>query len=475
MSELLKRSMNRFVEDVVKSTNKNLLKKIIVSLIRRIARHKLALPLLVEYAASEVAPLSEKKNQDNKIILLLLNEERYRADIDVLAEHPEVELLSLPSNIQHLINSVWVSELRELSKNNPVAYFKNTDPNVVFIRNNLINFLQGFLSRLQKKIKFDAIATCTFYYRQDKDWEISSQNINIPFFALHKENMKDPVTHEQSILNYKKKYIKFFGTRIFLFNELEKTVLKKANISTDEKLSVVGGLRMDRIFKRTSSGNLKSPARKIVLFSFHHCVGLLDIPEIEGYFNVKGDSGFIEYFDLVHGMVAKYALENPDVEVVIKPKWEHGWNKHIYTAINRVIGVDASSIKNLEITAKIPAQTLIEESSVVIGINSTTLLEAKLYGRRVVVPLFAEAKEKYFDKHVYFHQYLNTFNTPRSPDELLVALDEELNGIAPTRELKKAMINDYLGVYDGHVADRVINIMQQDINEAKSNRNKELL
>ncbi len=464
---MIKQPANRFIDVVIKSKNKGRIKKLAVAIFRRIARQKWVMPLIIKYVVSELTLLSSNKNSDKKIRLLVLNEERYKADLEVLSEHPDVELISLPSAVQHLINSLWVSELRELSQKNPVAYFECKEPAVIEVRNKLAIFLQDFILRLKYKVKFDALVTCTFYYRQDKDWEIAAEKIGIPFFAIHKENMKDPIVHKISIDGYKRKHIKFYGRRIFLFNELEKSVLLNADVSTEDKVSVVGGLRMDRIFKRTDSGDVKEPGRKVVLFSFHHCIGLLDIPDAIRYFSTRRDVGFVEYFDLVHGMVAQFAANNPDVEVVIKPKWEEEWNDHIRNAIERVTGINPDAIPNLKITGKVPAQTLIEESTVVVGLNSTTLLEAKLFGRRVVVPLLAEARGKYFDKHVYFHKYLDTFNTPGSPEEILVALDEELNGISPVRDLNHEMIRDYLGVYDGNVANRMVNIMRSEINVDK--------
>ncbi|MEE9249915.1 MAG: hypothetical protein V3U93_02155, partial [Alphaproteobacteria bacterium] len=142
----------------------------------------------------------------------------------------------------------------------------------------------------------------------------------------------------------------------------------------------------------------------------------------------------------------------------------------IETAIRRTTGLDAETIPNLTITADVPAQTLIEQSAVVVGINSTTLLEAKLFGRPVVVPLFAEAAGKYYDEHVYFQNYLDTFNVARSPEELVEAIDDELAGRAPQRTLPAEMVTDYLGFFDGRTSDRVVALMQSDIESARARR-----
>ena len=106
----------------------------------------------------------------------------------------------------------------------------------------------------------------------------------------------------------------------------------------------------------------------------------------------------------------------------------------------------------------------------VVGINSTTLLEAKLFGRPVVMPLFAEAAGKYYDKHVYFKDYFDTFNVARSPEALIEAIEDELAGRAPRRSMPPEMMAEYLGFFDGKTRTRVVSLMQQDIEAARNRR-----
>ena len=294
--------------------------------------------------------------------------------------------------------------------------------------------------------------------------------VGVPFFALHKENMKDPVIHEASIERYRNSQYKFVGNRIFLFNKLEREVLLKAKVCGEQQISVVGGLRMDGIFHRLKNACVPKPKRQVVLFSFHHCVGLLKIPGLKGFFNDQTDEGFIEYFDQVHGAMAALARDYPDITVYIKPKWSQQWIDQIKMAIDRNKGINADNISNLKITAEVPAQCLIEQSAVIVGINSTTLLEAKLYNRPVVVPLFAEAAGKYYDKHVYFQNYLEVFNVVRSMNDLIPGILAELEGAAPIRKMPKAMVEDYLGFFDGKTCQRVTSLMAEDIQLAKTQR-----
>ncbi len=443
----------------------------LVATLRTLARQPWTLPLLTVYVASQLTPLSPVKRSEGKIRLLVLNEERYRPDLDTLKAHPDVELVSLPSSVQNLVNAIWTSDIRDIIEDDPYAYLRNDDPRVARTRQQLFRFLCRLLVGLAKRAGIDGITSCTFYYLQDRDWEAAGRAMGVPFFALHKENMKDPVAHAAAVEWYRTLCFRFTGDRIFLFNRLEKEILLRSGACSEDRISVVGGLRVDAIHRRVTEGRVSAPKRQVVLFSFHHCVGGLKIPGLKGKFNDRRDAGFVEYFDLVHGRLALLAHEHPDISVVIKPKWENQWADQIKAAIRRQTGLEADDISNLRITAAITAQELIEQSAVVVGINSTTLLEAKLYGRPVVLPLFAEAAGKYFDKHVYFHDYLETFNVARSLDELERAILDELDGHAPARSMPRAMVEDYLGYFDGRVCERVVALMKQDIRAARARRN----
>ena len=49
-------------------------------------------------------------------------------------------------------------------------------------------------------------------------------------------------------------------------------------------MSVVGALRVDDLYRRVSEGEAALPKRQVVLFSSHHCIGLLRIPGLMAQF-----------------------------------------------------------------------------------------------------------------------------------------------------------------------------------------------
>lgn len=459
------------IERLVASDRKEWVGKAAVSIIRYLAQTGFALLVIERYVGQSLELLGGKASAPDCIRLLVLNEERYRADLEVLAARPDVELYALPSRVQLMVNAIWVSEAREISQTDPDAYLHNRHPVIQRARRRLHAFLVKLIPRLARRHRIDGITSCTFYYRQDREWESAGHEVGVPFFALHKENMKDPVTHSATIDRYKRKAFRFAGDRLFLVNQLEKKVILKASCADEARVSVVGALRMDTLYKRVHNPASKMAKNKVVLFSTHHRLGLLEIDGAGSLFNQRRDAGFIRHFTVLHGNFARVAMARPDTEFVIKAKWLGVWHDEIVAAIRETLDLDPDAIPNLTITDSVPAQDLIDAAMVVVGLNSTTVLEAKLAGVPVVVPLFEEAAHKYFASNIYFQKYMDVFTVARTPDELCEHLHRSIDAPRPDQKgLPDAMVQDYLGYFDGQVAERVVTIMKQDIANARQRR-----
>jgi len=68
------------------------------------------------------------------------------------------------------------------------------------------------------------------------------------------------------------------------------------------------------------------------------------------------------------------------------------WRKLVDKAFDEA-GIDVRQLPNLIMDPNLDAQKLILESSVVCGINSTTILEAALAGKPVIVPYFKQLRQ----------------------------------------------------------------------------------
>ena len=165
------------------------------------------------YISNKIIKNKDAIDTEDCINLLILNSERYEADLEVLQAHQYVNLFLLPSNIQHLVNAIWVSDIRNQTIEDPDAYLCNKSKEIIKARDSLKRFLIVFLEKLNRTIEFDALVTCTFYYRQDREWELACSDLFIPFFVLHKENMKDDAIYETYVNRYRERRYKFSGNK----------------------------------------------------------------------------------------------------------------------------------------------------------------------------------------------------------------------------------------------------------------------
>lgn len=447
--------------------DRGIVRTFLLSVVRSILRFDFLNFLIVRFVINNLSVSDVGIQRDpDALRLLVLNEERYRHDLAVLDRRPDVVLLFLPSRIQSLVNAIWLSPIRRFTAADPYIFLRESNSEIISARKSLRRFLKFCIRRLQQEMNIHALVTCTFYYRQDRDWEVACSEIDFPFFVLHKENMKDPVIHDAVIRRYVERGFKFYGTKLFLGNHLEKEVVLKAGCAADSQVSVVGALRMDDLFESVSSRTAPTTDKTVVLFSTHHKLGLLDIEGVSGLFNLVDDRGFVRHFDTLHRAVGALALEYPNVKFVIKAKWLGPWKELVDRAIFNETGYHSDDIHNLLITDSISAHELIASATVVLGLNSTALLEAKLYGIPVIAAVFEEALENYFDTNVYFHNYMDAFSVANSSLELKEYVRSALRGdVLKQKPISEDMIADYLGYFDGNVANRIVDQMKFHIGQ----------
>ena len=160
----------------------------------------------------------------------------------------------------------------------------------------------------------------------------------------------------------------------------------------------------------------------------------------------------------IHVTLARLAADNPDIEVVFKPKPKvlKGWRIHLDMAFAEA-GIDPDAIPNLIIDANLDAQELILNSDVVVGLNTTTLLEAGIAKKPVVVTFFDELQQKaYVDsiKFVEAFDYLDVAGN--SSDMVRLIKGRILDGEISEEDLagRREMFAKYVSDPDGGALDK---------------------
>jgi len=369
-------------------------------------------------------------------VIFVLDLKRFRQDIDILRKETNFCYINFPYKLQDKIIGV-------INKSNI------KDKNV---------WLSKFILCLCNSINSVGFISAGMYYKRHEVWEVSTVKSGKSFYCLHREGVGvDKNMLSNSIKGHLERSRKFKGTKLMVGTKSLKDLLVSVKYLSEDKIVVTGMPRFDKIYletKNVTEGQLKNG---IVLF-FSFFVGTVRNFKETGLYPEK--LGFRKLFDQVHGAAGLYAINHPEAKVVIKMKWYSGDAKsNVDRAIKESTGVYPEMIKNLSIVDDIPAQNLIKKSRVVIGFNSTTLIESILYKKKVIVPMFAEAVQDEFSPDV--SSYGDMFYKAHSKNELIDLIDE----CNKNDKLKfdSSYIEEAIGPYDGHVCRRINKTLSANI------------
>lgn len=424
----------------------------------RLLRNKISVSFISKKLSKKLIFPNKNVTKTDSLRVLILNHERWLFDLAELGKDGSVELVYLPVESQHWFNAIHYMPIKdELNKDPLLHQNPENHKKVLKYKNKFFQYLRFFLPRFCKDNNIKAILTCNFYYKQDKVWDEASEAVGIPFLALHKECLKDELTEEFYIDRYAYRGYSFKGTNLGVYNEREKRIMVKAGVCEAEKIKVLGCMRMDPLIQKPA---MSLPlAKQVVLFSFRHMIAGIK-PKSNMPFDDPQGEGVVKLFEKVHGEFARMALSLPNVKFVIKPKWLDLWEEKIQHAVLCATGKKIEEIPNLVLTVKDNAQTLINCSNVIIGINTTTLIESRIAGRVTIIPFFEEAANKYKNK-VYYQKYSSSEfifsnSIEQFKDDIKTGLDKE-NLCSPSEEL----IEEYLGYSDGLSTERVVTLLNE--------------
>ncbi len=350
-------------------------------------------------------------------VLLALTPDRFRGDLQILADSGRFRVLKFDQSFQQRVLSYfWPSDFTF----DPEIYCGlKLDPAIAEMQSKLRRFVRRLLSEIYTDLNVDCLIGPSTWYRQDYEWGLVSAEMGVPYVVLHLENLITGQGHFNSRVDYAKKWGKFKGTHIVVHNERSRDAFITSGIVDSRDISALGCLRMDEYVQRIKQIDsdvdviVPKPRKKVVLFSFQRGVML---PGVAKLWPENRSEGFPVLFKEVHLALAELAIENPSVDFVIKTKWSGVWMDEINLVLSGC-GIDSTKVDNLLITADGNAQDLILDSDVVSGFGSTTLIEGGIAGKPIVFPNFAEALKPEYRDYIEFGDELQLFDVAGSKDE----------------------------------------------------------
>jgi len=307
----------------------------------------------------------------------------------------------------------------------------------------LANFWRRLLPLLQKHMGIAAVMTGNFAYVVQQELQAVCAEQGLPFFVLHKEGFVGFGGADYGrdyVAGYKN--TPFTGTKIFFYNETAKASFLDAGIPgfTEDKMEVVGVPRLDAYF----AAEPFAPAeRQIAFFSFYvkdRFHYLENNPELTEQI-AKRAADF-------HRWVMELAARHPEIRVVIKTKSAGQYLEYVQN-IRHDAGADG--LANLVITNAASVESLIKNSQVILGSNSTTLVEALIAGKPIVAADFSDLlPERSQD---FLRGYPDLVNTAHSSADLerLAAGGEAKFSVSRLQEF----LREFIFRFDGQASQRV--------------------
>lgn len=364
---------------------------------------------LVEIAPDGSArPVQTDTGSPSKSTLLGLNPDRFRGDLRALAATGQFRVIAAPYHWQtRLAYSFLPRDLPVLHHFNPpvgsAASARHED---------LLRFLRGFLRELYGRVGIDAVLGAALHYKQDHHWGRASSQIGVPYIVLHRECFDASPGARRENRDRWMKMGRFAGDHVIVHNNTAKAGLVETGFASAEQVSALGCLRMDRFVAQVGKRPKHTAARpRVVFFSFPHGSGILDLQWSDGH-----RTGFEALFNQSHVAFAELAQRRPDVDFVLSLKWGGNWHAKLRDAFAPA-GIEPATIANLEIVDEPDVQRLLFETDVICGFNSTTLLEAGIAAKPIVIPVFGEAERAPYDEFVKLRDVFDLFDIARSPAE----------------------------------------------------------
>jgi glycosyltransferase involved in cell wall biosynthesis len=420
---------------------------------------------VIDRLVEKVAGAVEEVHQDGgrgpaaprngRLSILALSPETFRRDLEVLAACRELRMLRMSTGWQRRMlrwfHGIWPSEL-EVHNPQPGS-------GAARARRSYQCFLREFLRRLYRRLGVDVVVGANVRYREDLDWGAVSQALGVPYVVLHRENL--PVREGSRIFERIRSRYESFGAFtgecVVVHNSSTPNYFLKANYIDADRIHVLGCLRMDPYLLRLQQPRPIRSRPLVLLFSFR-----TDSP------TTFGRSGYYPPFRDSHGALALLAKQHPELDVLIRPKpralTNRVWNRDLRRAFQDW-GVDPDNLPtNLQIDTEGDAQDLILSASVVVGLNSTTLVEAAISGLPVIMSNFRYLRNGAHSGDVLLREYDDVFDMPDTGEELIEMVLRRLRNPSVPDDImqrRRHLFANAVSPLDGEATERYVKLLKR--------------
>ena len=328
-------------------------------------------------------------------------------------------------------------------------------------KNKYKDFILKLLHILYIKFNIDAYLQFNITYWAEREWSRACSEANIPFYTEHKESLHLPSVWKLLSTSAKKWYGNYYGSHLLVYNNIMRENLLKLGVVNSDRIEVFGSPRLDYFHKIRTSIKQNIKAKTVIYYLIGNNAGLprtLDKKKLSSEFNLGSDNfTWRILISKLNQLILRFAKNNPNIKIILKAKT--GFEKEQLSDFKNNLP------NNIKIISGGVAQDLVLQASVVIGFNSTTLLEAIASGIPVLVPNFLnndEIKLKEFildlEGAVYYVNNENDFDTILK--DLLIKKSKKI-----LSKRQKKVLNYYMGNSDGLSSLQIYKFIEKTISK----------
>ncbi len=315
-------------------------------------------------------------------------------------------------------------------------------------------FLNQLIVALQEKLGLVGVINFNHVYHAQRDFALVSTQMGLPFVTLLKECLRTPKYNEETTFVYKQIIKTYEGTVIGVHNEMTQQILLDSGVVSTHQIHQVGQGRSCKLLRlrKALTEQPKSKTQKTILyFAISDTAGL---PYFGNSF-MPSQGGQITPFDWgnlskqIWELLVQYVNQKQEVRLIVKGKPSGVYGAQALDAHN----------KNIQMIHGNPDMNLYREADVVIGFNTTALVEAVAVGVPALTPYLGFNEEA---MQPYLFNWYGCVEIARSSSEFLQKLDFCLSSQSlPLRNQVDQLLANYLGNADGLAGDRIRQFFEQ--------------
>ncbi len=391
--------------------------------------------------------------------------DRINSDMSIVKDFSDYDVLFFPSRLQYRISKLFLDEKIMSQK----SYFELTDEKYKDQKKTYEKHLLKIVNHLKKFININLlfVANCNYYEHQA--WANVFRKLKIPVVVYSKESVLAPGRSEAFNTHFSNLANQITNiTKILVYGKSGYKQYLDTNLVQNQNIVEVGSLKTDRLFEKIKNTNneifknqYNLNRKEVTLFAFP-CG---DFPED---FNIDSD-----YSKVWQGGYWAPTLWNETLSTFIElSKSNTSYKFFIKTKSfesSQMIIKNNNALLNsdIEISHEKELLNIYNDSKLIIGFNSTVLLEMLVTDIPIFIPKWAEAINPKLENMMILNKICNAYNTLESQNQMFTDIESFLKNdnkvvVNNLRHERDDILSYHLYKVDGNVKKRILQNLNFD-------------